>query len=307
MEFLTSPAARAERNGLLLGLVGVLIFSGSLPGTRIAVAHLDPIFVGLGRSLVAAVPAAVFLLAIRAPWPSRPQVMRLLAVGLGVVLGFPALTSLALRHVPSAHGAIVVGLLPLATAIMGAWLNRERPSMGFWIAAATGSALVVAFAVFNGGGALHMADLALFAAVVVGAFGYAEGARLTRELGGRETISWAILVSAPFLLWPVADSLARCDFAAAGWPQWAGFFYVSIFAQFIGFFAWYKGLDLGGVARVSQVQLVQVFFTMMIAAWLLGERVTPMMIVFAAAVVATVAIGRRMPVTRAESGRRAGS
>lgn len=299
MELLTSPAARTERNGLLLGLVGVLIFSGSLPGTRIAVVHLDPIFVGLGRSLVAAVPAALFLMATRAPWPSRAQVMRLLAVGLGVVLGFPALTSLALRYVPSAHGAIVVGLMPLATAIMGAWLNRERPSTGFWIAAVTGSALVVAFAIFNGGGALHMADLALFAAVVVGAFGYAEGARLTRELGGRETISWAILVSAPFLLWPVADSLARCDFAAAGWPQWAGFLYVSIFAQFIGFFAWYKGLDLGGVARVSQVQLVQVFFTMTIAAVVLGERVTPLMIVFAVAVVATVAIGRRMPVARA--------
>ncbi|MBL8379776.1 MAG: DMT family transporter [Burkholderiales bacterium] len=296
---MSAAPSHAERNGLLLGLVGVVIFSATLPATRIAVLHLDPIFVGLGRSLVAAVPAALFLLAIRAPWPSRRQALRLLTVAFGVVLGFPALTSLAMRHVPSAHGAIVVGLLPLFTAIMGAWLNRERPSVGFWITAVTGSTLVVTFAIFNGGGALHLADLALFVAVVVGAFGYAEGARLTRELGGRETISWAILASSPFLVWPVIGGVARSDFASAGWPQWAGFFYVAIFSQFLGFFAWYKGLDLGGVARVSQVQLSQVFFTMLIAAWLLGEKVTPLMIVFAVAVVATVAIGRRMPVKRA--------
>lgn len=299
MELLSTAPGHAERNGLLLGLVGVVIFSATLPATRIAVQHLDPIFVGLGRSLVAALPAALFLLAIRAPWPSRRQGLRLLTVAFGVVLGFPALTSLAMRHVPSAHGAIVVGLLPLFTAIMGAWLSRERPSIGFWIAAVTGSALVVTFAIFHGGGALHLADLALFVAVVVGAFGYAEGARLTRELGGRETISWAILVSVPFLVWPVVGGAARSDFSAADWPQWAGFFYVAIFSQFIGFFAWYKGLDLGGVARVSQVQLSQVFFTMLIAAWLLGEKVTSLMIVFAVAVVATVAIGRRMPVARA--------
>jgi drug/metabolite transporter (DMT)-like permease len=284
---------------MLLGFIGVAIFSATLPATRIAVAHLDPIFVGLGRSLVAAVPAALFLLAIRAPWPTRRQGLRLLSVAFGVVLGFPALTSWAMRHVPSAHGAIVVGLLPLFTAILGARLNRERPSPGFWVAAATGSALVVAFAVVNGGGALHVADLALFVAVVVGAFGYAEGARLTREIGGRETISWAIVASVPFLLLPVADGAARSDFAAAGARAWAGFLYVALFSQFIGFFAWYKGLDLGGVARVSQVQLAQVFLTMLIAALLLGERVTPAMLVFAIAVVATVAIGRRMPIRQA--------
>jgi len=284
---------------MLLGFVGVLLFSLTLPATRVAVAHLDPLFVGLGRSLVAAVFAATFLLAIRAPWPNRKQIRHLALSSAGVIVGFPALTSLAMRDVPSAHGAIVVGLLPLVTALMGAWLHHERPSIGFWIAAAVGSALVVSFAIFNGGGSLHMADLALLGAVILGAFGYAQGALVTRELGGRETISWSLIISAPFLVVPVVLAAQRSDFAAATTVEWAGFAYVAILSQYIGFFAWYKGLDLGGVARVSQVQLLQVFLTMLFAALLLDEKVTPTMIAFAVAVVVTVAIGRRMPVRRA--------
>ena len=298
MEFLSSAPA-AEREGLMLGFIGVVIFSITLPATRIAVTHLDPIFVGLGRSLLAAVPAAAFLVAIRAPRPNRKQFMRLALTAIGVIFGFPALSSIAMRYVPSAHGAIVVGLLPLATALMGAWMHRERPSAGFWLAAVTGSALVVGFAAFNGGGSLHPADLALFGAVILGAMGYAQGALVTRELGGPETISWAIIISVPFLLPPVAFFAQYSDFAGAGPMQWAGFFYVALFSQFFGFFAWYKGLDRGGVARVSQVQLAQVFLTMLFAALLLGERITPAMIAFAVAVVASVAIGRRMPVARA--------
>ena len=296
---MTAAVDSAERRGLAYGFLGVLMFSLSLPATRLAIAHLDPIFVGLGRSLVAAVPAAVFLLLIRAPLPSRRQFAQLALIAGGVIFGFPALTSWAMLHVPSAHGAIVVGLMPLVTAMMGAWLHRERPSPGFWIAAIAGSALVTCFAIFNGGGALHLADLALFAAVVLGAYGYAQGALLTRDLGGRETISWSLVISVPLLLPPVMFAAARSDFGAATVNQWAAFIYVAIFSQYIGFFAWYKGLDLGGVARVSQVQLAQVFLTMLFAALLLGERVTPLMLGFAVAVVVTVAIGRKMPVLRA--------
>ena len=250
MEFLNHLPRPAERGGMLLGFIGVLIFSLTLPATRVAVAHLDPVFVGLGRSLVAAVFAAAFLLAIRAPWPSRKQLRRLALSSAGVIVGFPALTSMAMREVPSAHGAIVVGLLPLLTALMGAWLHRERPSIGFWIAAAAGSTLVVSFAIFNGDGSLHVADLALLGAVILGAFGYAQGALVTRELGGRETISWSLIISAPFLAIPVAIAAQRSDFAAATAVEWAGFAYVAILSQYIGFFAWYKGLDMGGVARV---------------------------------------------------------
>lgn len=299
MEFLSDIDHATERRGLIYGFIGVLLFSLSLPATRLAVTHLDPLFVSLGRSLVAAVPAAVFLLASRAKIPTRAQCVGLGLTSVGVIFGFPVLTSWAMLYVPSAHGAIVVGLLPLATAMMGAWIHHERPSAGFWITAAAGSALVVAFAAFNGGGALHLADLALFGAVVLGAFGYAQGALITRELGGRETISWALVISVPVLLPPVVWVSMHSDFAAATVVEWAGFAYVAIFSQYLGFFAWYKGLDLGGVARVSQVQLTQVFLTMTFAALLLGERVTWLMLGFAVAVVATVAIGRRMPVVRA--------
>ena len=300
MEFL-NPATRvdAERRGLWLGFIGVAMFSLTLPATRIAVRHLDPIFVGLGRSLLAAALAAIFLLAWRERRPTIGQFKQLAVVAAGVIFGFPALTSWAMRHVPSAHGAIVVGLMPLATAIIGAWINHERPSRGFWMAAWVGSALVVAFAVFHGGGALQLADLALFVAVLLGALGYALGARVTRELGGPRTICWALVISVPFLVLPVTWGAARSDFAAASAVEWAGFLYVAVFSQLIGFFAWYRGLDIGGIARVSQVQLTQVFLTMLFSGLLLGEAITPLMLVFAVAVVATVAIGRRMPVARA--------
>ena len=269
-----------------------------------AVVHLDPIFVGLGRSLLASLVAIPFLILSGAPRPDRGQLLRLAVTAGGVIVGFPALTSWAMRHVPSAHGAIVVGLLPLATAVMGAWLHHERPSAGFWVAAFAGSALVVAFAAFNGGGSLHLADLALFAAIVLGALGYAQGALLTRQLGGRATISWALALSAPFLLLPVGFAATRSDFAAAGWPEWTAFVYLALFSQYLGFFAWYKGLDLGGVARVSQVQLLQPFITFALAAFFNDETITLPILLFAAAVVATVAIstrtrGRETPVAGA--------
>ena len=292
-------AGRDESRGMLLGALGVLLFSLTLPMTRIAVTHLDPIFVGLGRSVIASGLAALWLAWRRLPLPTPAQWRRLGLTALGVILGFPALTSWAMRQVPSSHGAIVVGLLPLATAIAGAWLLRERPSRAFWVAAATGSALVVIYALLHGGGALSLADLALFAAIVAGAYGYAQGAVLTREMGGEATISWALVLSLPFLLPPVMLGALRSDFSAATMPQWLALGYLAVMSQYVGFFAWYRGLAQGGVARVSQVQLAQVFLTMGFAALLLGEHITPAMLLFAIAVVATVAIGRRMPVMRA--------
>jgi drug/metabolite transporter (DMT)-like permease len=297
VEFLM-PVMGNEARGMLLGALGVLLFSLTLPMTRIAVTHLDPMFVGLGRSVIAACLAALWLAWRRPPLPTRAQWKRLALTALGVILGFPALTSWAMRVVPSSHGAIVVGLLPLATAIAGAWLLRERPSAAFWVAAAAGSALVVGYALLHGGGALSLADLALFGAIMAGAFGYAQGAVLTREIGGEATISWALVLSLPFLLPPVIAGSLRSDLAAATLPQWLALGYLALMSQYVGFFAWYRGLALGGVARVSQVQLAQVFLTMGFAALLLGERITPAMLVFAVAVVATVAIGRRMPVRR---------
>jgi drug/metabolite transporter (DMT)-like permease len=295
----TSQAQSNERKGLVLGFLGVLAFSLTLPATRVAVQDFSPAFVGLGRALFAGLLALAVLLLTRQPLPAHQHLRGLAISGAGVVLGFPLLTTWAMRYVPAAHGAIVIGLLPLGTAVIGSLLNHERPSRGFWIASVVGSLLVLAFALVHGGGALHLADLALLGAVASAAWGYAEGARVTRSLGGWQTISWSLVLTLPVVVVPMLYLAGETDWRAASVSAWTGFVYLVVFSQFLGFIAWYRGLALGGVARVSQMQLTQVFLTMLFAGLLLGETITPLMLGFAVAVVATVAIGRRMPVARA--------
>ena len=290
-----------ENLGLVLGFLGVLMFSATLPATRVAVQTMDPFFVGIGRSLLAAHLAVIALIVTRQPFPKGRQWLWLAIAAAGVIFGFPALTSWAMHYVPSAHGAVVVGLMPLATVIASTFINHERPSRAFWIASLTGSALVVAFALSMGAGSLHVADFALLGAVITGGIGYAAGARVTRELGGWQTISWALVISVPVLLPITGAAAARTDFSVVPLSAWAGFIYVAVFSQYLGFFAWYRGLDIGGVARVSQVQLLQVFLTLGFAALLAGESISLTMLGFAAAVVAVVALGRRAPVARAAS------
>lgn len=283
-----------------LGLMGVAIFSLTLPFTRIAVAELNPVFVALGRAVVAAAGSALLLLWIRAPRPTPAQWKMLAITSLGVVVGFPVLSSIAMRYVPASHGAVVIGILPLATALFGALRFGERPSRGFWIAAVTGSVIIVAFALWQGGGELHVADFALFGAVIAAAMGYAEGGRLSQTMGGQQVICWALLISMPVLL--PASILLGWHYGVSASPQaWIGFAYVSVFSMFIGFFFWYKGLALGGIARVGQVQLLQPFLTLLGAALLLGESLDPRNLAFAAAVIAVVAVGRRMGIRRQQS------
>lgn len=290
----STPAAVPSRvsQGYLLGLLGVIAFSGTLPATRAAVAYLDPVFVGLGRALVAAVLAAGVLVATRTPWPPLRLWPRLAIVALGVVLGWPVLSAIAMRHVPAAHGAVVAGLLPLATALAGAAIAHERPSPRFWLCAIAGSAVVVAFALWEGGGALQAADLLLVAAVAAAAIGYAEGARLSRLLGGWQVISWVLVLSAPLLVVPTWIA-AGGRLPDAPWTAWSGFAYVSAISMFLGFFAWYRGLALGGIAAVGQLQLLQPFFTIVASAWLLGEAVDGVTYLAAALVVAAIAAGRK--------------
>jgi drug/metabolite transporter (DMT)-like permease len=280
-----------------LGMVGVAIFSLTLPFTRLAVAELNPVLVALGRAVVAAVVAALLLWHSRAPRPSVEQIRPLLITALGVVVGFPVFSSLAMRYVPASHGAVVLGILPLATALFGALRFGERPSVGFWIAALLGSGIVVAFAVLQGGGGLHAADLALFVAVVAAAMGYAEGGRLAQTMGGQQVICWALLLSMPLLL-PVTLWLGWRYGVSASPMAWLGFGYVSLFSMFIGFFFWYKGLALGGIARVGQVQLLQPFLTLIGAALIVGETLDLRNLLFALAVVAVVAVGRRTAIRR---------
>jgi len=287
-----TPTARDRRVGLAWGLVGVAAFSVTLPATRAAVAHLDPVFVGLGRAVVAAVLAAIGLAAARSPRPTWTQLQDLAIVALGVVVGFPLLSAYAMRQVPASHGAVLTGLLPLATAGAAAWLAHERPGARFWVWAAFGSVVVAAYALWRGGGAPHVADLLLVGAVAAAAVGYAKGATLSRTLGGWQVISWALVLSAPFLLvptWLAADARV----ASAPWTAWAGFAYVAVVSMYLGFFAWYRGLAQGGIAAVGQVQLLQPFLTIVASALLLGEALDPLTFVAAALVIASIALGRR--------------
>ncbi|KWW37431.1 drug/metabolite transporter (DMT)-like permease [Cupriavidus metallidurans] len=296
------PIHSPPSGGMLLGFIGVAIFSQTLPFTRMAVAELDATFVALGRAVIAAA-LALALLAMRGALASgrRPrggQWLRLAVTALGVVVGFPVFSSLAMREVPSGHGAIVIGLLPLATAVFAAWFGNERPSLGFWLSALAGSALVVAFALWQGAGGLQHADWYLFLAVVLGALGYAEGGKLSRELGGLETISWALVVSLPVLA-PVVAWLGlehAASIAAASPRAWLGMAYVSVFSMFIGFLFWYAGLAKGGVARVGQIQLLQPFLTLAGGALILAEPLDAATVAFAVAVIAVVALGRRAAV-----------
>ncbi|MFZ6720759.1 MULTISPECIES: DMT family transporter [Undibacterium] len=286
-----------ENKGMVLGLVGVIIFSLTLPFTRMAVAELNPVFVALGRAVVAACCSGILLWMQGGKWPQRAQMKPLLITALGVVVGFPLFSSIAMAHVPASHGAIVLGILPLATALFAALRFNEKPSMGFWLMALLGSGLVIVFALMQGGGSFQMADLALFVAVIAAAMGYAEGGRLSQSMGGQQVISWALLLAMPVLL-PITLWLGWHYGIQASGRAWAGFAYVSVFSMFIGFFFWYKALALGGIARVGQVQLLQPFLSLLGAAVILGETLSGREILFALAVIVVVGFGRRMNIRR---------
>jgi drug/metabolite transporter (DMT)-like permease len=292
---------RPSNKGLMLGLLGVVLFALTLPMTRLAVGtvdapHMSGVFVALGRAVVAALLSIAFLAATRAPLPRREDLLPLAITAAGVVFGFPLFTSVAMRYVEAVHASVIVGVLPLATAAVGALLHRQRPSAGFWACAALGSALVVGFAVLRSGSAgltLHPADALLLAAMLCAAVGYAYGARLSQRMRAEHVICWALVIALPLTL-PLA-TLTRPQ-AALQASAWWGFGYTAVFSMWIGFFAWYRGLALGGTVRVSQVQLVQPFLGMLFAVPLLGERLDAVTLGFAIAVIATVFIGKKMPV-----------
>lgn len=289
----------AESRGMLLGLLGVTAFGITLPATRLVVVHLDPVFIGLGRAVVAALVAALLLRLSGARLPSRAQFGRLAVVALGAVVGFPVLSAKAMATLPASHGGVMLGVLPLLTAAVGALISHERPSPRFWLFAATGSALVIGFAMLQGFGRVQPGDLYLLAAAVAAAVSYAFGGMLSREMEGWKVICWALLISLPFILWPALRA-APASLASLPAPVWVGFLYLALVSQLGAFFWWNRGLALGGVARVSQVQLLQPFVTILAAALLLGEAVEALSLGFAVLVATTVAIGRRAPIRSAD-------
>lgn len=284
-----------ENQGMALGLLAVVIFSLSLPMTRVVVQDLNPALAALGRALLAAVPAAALLLWRKQRRPTLAQFKGLCLVVLGVILGFPVLSSWAMQTLPASHGALVNGLQPLIVALFAAWLSHERPSRAFWLCAAVGSLLVLAYAVIQGAGSISAGDLLMLLAIALGGLGYAEGGRLARDMGGWQVICWALVIASPVLLGPVAWLTWQQE-GPVSLQAWLAFGYTTLFSQFIGFFAWYAGLAMGGIARVGQVQLLQIFFTIAFSAAFFGERIDTLTWVFAAAVVGTVVIGRKTAV-----------
>jgi drug/metabolite transporter (DMT)-like permease len=293
-----------DNQGLLWGLVGITLFAATLPMTKLAVGatdlpQLSPWFVTFGRAAVAGLLSVIYLLwqrsrgtlnvPVRAEWPLVGM------TAFGVIVGFPLFLALALRYVPSTHGAVVTALLPLSTAVLGALWFKQRPSRGFWACAVLGSGLVLAFMAWRAGGFyLGAANIYLIIAMTTGAFGYIGGARLTPRLGSEQVICWVLVSSLPLTL-PMAFAFAPAQPAAIAAMSWLGFAYVALFSMWIGFFAWYRALALGAV-RVSQVQLIQPFLSLIFAVPLLGEKLDATTVLFALAVIATVFIGKKMPI-----------
>lgn len=275
-------------SGWLSGFIGVLIFSGSLPATRLAVTGFDPVFLTLARASIAGLLGFSLLLIFRQKRPAGRDLFSLVIVSLGVVVGFPLLTALALKHITAAHSTVFIGLLPLATAIFAVLRGGERPRAAFWLFSCIGSALVAGFAIsLNGQGNLE-GDFLMLAAIAACGLGYAEGAALSRRLGGWQVISWALVISLPIML-PLALLTMPSTWSGIATQAWGGLFYVSLFSMLIGFIFWYRGLALGGIAAVGQLQLLQPFFGLLLAATLLGETVSIAMLAVTLGVVACVA------------------
>lgn len=292
------PAQKISREtlGLALGTLGVVIFGGSLPATRVALADFSPWFVTFGRAAVASTAAALFLLVLRKRLP-RADAPALFLAGLLLVFGFPVFSSFAMQTVPASHGGVVLGVLPLTTSIFAALIGGERPSPFFWICGVLGAALVIAFAISDSGMHLSTGDLFLFLAAVSASLGYVVSGKLSRHMPGWEVICWSLILTTPISI-PAAIWSWEPSFLEASRVSTFAFFYLGLGSMFLGFFAWNVGLGMGGIARVSQVQLLQSFVTLAISATLLGEHISGKTILFALAVIAVVALGRRARVSR---------
>ncbi len=280
---------------MLFGLIGVISFGLTLPVTRYVVEYLSPMFIGLGRAVIAGIFAALLLFITKQSFPTKQQIYKLIVVALGVVVGFPVLSAVAMQTVPASHGGVVLGVLPLATAVAGVAIANEKPSIGFWVAGILGSILVVIYSVTSGANTLHVGDVALFGAMLSAAIGYAVGGQLSKEIGGWKVICWALVISLPFIILPASNE-APTEWVAIPDNIWLAFLYLALVSQLIGFFFWNKGLALGGVARVSQTQLIQPFITIVASALLIGEALETVTVLFAVLVVSVVAVGKRMPI-----------
>ena len=290
-----------ETLGLLLGFVGVCIFAGTLPFTHIAVEALSPLFITAGRAALAGVLALATLLVLKRPRPSMGQAGTLALAALCLVAGFPGFTALAMTSVPASHGGVVLGIMPLATSAISTLIAGERPSPAFWLAAVAGAALVIGFTLHEGGGSLGQGDVFLLAAALSSALGYVLSGKLVRSsFAGWEVISWVLVVALPATIPLSLWSMPQDPASVPAW-SWTGFLYVALMSQYLGFFAWNAGLAIGGIAHVSQVQLLQTFVTLVIASFLNRETIHASAWAVAGAVLLLVVAANRARVSQAKA------
>jgi len=286
-----------ETKGMLIGFIGILIFSLTLPVSKIAVLSFNPYFIAFGRATLAGLVALAYLAYKKESLPSKIDFGKYVVIALGVVFGFPIFTTVAMTQGSSSHGAVILGMMPLATTVIGVIRFKERPSLGFWLVSLMGATLVVIYALLKNSGSFTYIDGLLVLGGICACVGYVEGGELSRRMNPRAVISWALVISLPINI--VASFLTfNPEYINAGDVAWISFVYLSLFPMFLGFFFWYEGLAIGGIARVSQVQLIQPFCTLLAASVLLGDPITAMNLVFAVLVVSTVILGKRMLVKR---------
>ena len=286
-----------ETKGMLIGFVGIFIFSLTLPITKIAVEVLNPYFLCFARAVLAGILAGTYLIIIKAPLPGAKEFRQFLIVALGVVFIFPLFINIAMTEEQASHAGVILGIMPLATVVAGVLLFKERPSLGFWLSALIGCALVVTYAYLNSEGGLRYTDLLLLIACAANGISYAFGGNLARTMNAKQVISWTLVISLPLNL---VGTILTFDmsYLSANSEIWISFFYLGIFSMFIGFFFWYGGMAIGGISRVSQVQLLQPFCTLFASTILVAEPITFINIVFAVLVITTVVIGRKMLIKR---------
>jgi drug/metabolite transporter (DMT)-like permease len=277
---------------MLIGVIGITMFSLTLPFTQMAVKELSPFFVAFSRATIAGFCALILMILGKYKLPTKNQIKRLIIIAIGIVYGFPIFTSMAMTTLPSSHSGIVLGILPLTMSVLAAIRYKEKASLAYWITSIIGASLVITYAFIDNNGFLIKEDLWLLFAILFVSVGYSEGGNLSKEMGSIAVVSWALVLTLPFNI-IATYFFYETSFSSVSLQALISLSYVGLFSMYIGFFFWYKGIAIGGISRVGQVQLIQPFLTIVAAFFLTNEKITFLNILFALMVLVVIIIGRK--------------
>ena len=281
-----------ETKGMLIGFIGIAMFSLTLPFTQMAVKEMNPFFVAFSRATIAGFCALTLLILSKYKFPTKNQIKRLIIIAIGIVYGFPIFTSMAMTTLPSSHSGIVLGILPLTMSVLAAIRYNEKASLAYWITSIIGASLVVTYAFIDNNGFLIKEDLWLLFAILFVSIGYSEGGNLSKEMGSIAVVSWALVITLPINI-IATYFFYETSFSSVSFQALISLSYVGLFSMYIGFFFWYKGIAMGGISRVGQVQLIQPFLTIFAAFFLTNEKITFLNILFALMVLVVIIIGKK--------------